>query len=90
VIEIKTDTGDSGCVQIAVADNGCGIPAELQDRVWQPFFTTKDPDRGTGLGLSICRTIVEQSAGRLELASATDQGTTMTILLPPHEAAAPG
>ncbi len=87
VVEVRTDTDERGWVRIGVVHNGCGIPAELQDRVWQPFFTTKDPDRGTGLGLSICRTIIEQSAGRLELSSGIDRGTTVTIILPPPELA---
>jgi PAS domain S-box-containing protein len=82
-IEIRTDFSD-GHVRISVADNGVGIPEEIHERIWEPFFTTKDPDKGTGLGLSICRSIIEQCAGRLELESTLGVGTTLTILLPPH------
>ena len=83
-INISTDVDNEGSVRIRVSDNGGGIPAELQERVWEPFFTTKDPDRGTGLGLSICRSIVEESSGRLELESEVGRGTTVTIILPAH------
>jgi signal transduction histidine kinase len=82
VVEIRTSADDAEYVRISVDDNGCGIPLEIQERVWQPFFTTKDPDRGTGLGLAISRTIVEEAGGRLELDSQTDRGTTVTIVLP--------
>ncbi len=82
-IEIRTDFND-GHVSISVTDNGAGIPEELHERIWEPFFTTKDPDKGTGLGLSICRSIIEQCSGRLELESTPGVGTTLTILLPPH------
>jgi two-component system NtrC family sensor kinase len=83
-ISVATDLAD-GYVRICVSDNGAGIPDELQERVWEPFFTTKDPDRGTGLGLSICRSIVEQASGRFELESEVGRGTNVTILLPVHE-----
>lgn len=75
---------DGGVVSISVADNGAGIAGELHERIWEPFFMTKDPDKGTGLGLSICRNIIEQCSGRLELESTLGVGTTLTILLPPH------
>ena len=80
-IQIHTDL-DGELVRIRVSDNGDGIPEELQERIWEPFFTTKEPDKSTGLGLSICRSIIEQCAGRMELESEQGQGTTVTILLP--------
>jgi two-component system NtrC family sensor kinase len=75
-------------VMIEIADDGAGIPLEVQDRIYEPFFTTKDVGRGTGQGLAIARTIVEQHAGALECASAPGAGTRFTITLPRQPPAA--
>jgi C4-dicarboxylate-specific signal transduction histidine kinase len=69
-------------VVVEVRDNGVGIPAELKDKIFLPFFTTKDPGQGTGLGLSIARKIVEEHDGRLEAESTAEAGTTFRVLLP--------
>lgn len=69
-------------VVIRVTDNGCGIPIELQERVFTPFFSTKA--QGTGLGLSLVNRIVREHEGLLELKSSQGQGTTVTIYLPAH------
>jgi signal transduction histidine kinase len=69
-------------VAISVADTGCGIPPELLERVFEPFFSTKDERGGTGLGLSMVRWFAEQAGGVVELASAVGRGTTVTLLLP--------
>lgn len=69
-------------VVIHVTDNGCGIPSELQERVFTPFFSTKA--QGTGLGLSLVNRIVREHEGLLELASKPGQGTTITVYLPAH------
>ncbi len=65
---------------IRVSDNGPGIPESVQDKVFQPFFSTKE--EGTGLGLSIATRIIEEHGGRLELESKKNQGTTFIITLP--------
>jgi signal transduction histidine kinase len=67
-------------VVIRVSDNGPGIPESVQDKVFQPFFSTKE--EGTGLGLSIATRIIEEHGGRLELESKKNQGTTFIITLP--------
>lgn len=67
---------------IEVADEGSGIPPELREKVFQPFFTTKPADRGTGLGLSTVAGIVRQADGRIELSSEPGAGTTMRLLFP--------
>jgi signal transduction histidine kinase len=73
---------EDGAVVVDVIDNGPGIPAELQDRVWEPFFTTKDVGRGTGLGLDIARRIVvDQHGGQISLSS-TPGDTHFTVRLP--------
>lgn len=67
---------------ISVTDTGCGIPAELKERVFEPFFTTKPVGEGTGLGLSIAYSIVKKHAGSLELSDAPGGGTLATLRIP--------
>ena len=69
-----------GRVAIEISDNGCGIPAELLDRVCDPFFTTKS--KGVGLGLSICRQLCELNSGEMTIDSAPGQGTLVRLLMP--------
>ena len=69
-------------VLIEVADTGCGIPANLQERVFQPFFTTKPIGEGTGLGLSICLGIVTALGGEVTFESEVGRGTTFRVILP--------
>ena len=69
-------------VRLRVEDTGCGIPADIRDRVFEPFFTTKESDEGTGLGLSTAYGIVKQMGGCLTLASETDRGTSFEVVLP--------
>jgi PAS domain S-box-containing protein len=70
-------------VVIEVSDTGPGIPDELRDRIYEPFFTTKPVGRGTGQGLALARNvIVERHGGTLGYTSIPGQGTTFTITLP--------
>jgi signal transduction histidine kinase len=73
-------------VVIRVKDNGPGIPKSVRDKVFEPFFSTKE--EGTGLGLSIAYRIVEEHGGWLSLKSKEGEGTTFTITLPCREDAA--
>lgn len=68
--------------QIEVTDTGSGLTDETRQRMFEPFYTTKQ--KGTGLGLAICQRIVEAHAGKITAASATGQGTSLRILLPMH------
>jgi signal transduction histidine kinase len=69
-------------VRIEVIDDGCGIPDDLQERVWEPFFTTKEVGQGTGLGLDIVRRIVvRRHEGTVTLKSAPG-ATAFTVILP--------
>ncbi|HOW43268.1 MAG TPA: ATP-binding protein [Candidatus Omnitrophota bacterium] len=68
--------------QLQVADNGCGIPQEQMESIFNPFFTTKSPSGGLGLGLSIVYRIIENHKGSISVESVVGKGTTFTILLP--------
>ena len=68
---------------IAVSDTGAGIPAGMIDKVFDPFFTSKEPGQGTGLGLSMVYGFVKQSAGHIKIYSEEGHGTTIRMYLPP-------
>jgi signal transduction histidine kinase len=80
-IRVRT-TGRKGEVEIAVADDGCGIDPEALDRIFDPFFTTKPVGEGTGLGLSISHEIVRRHGGRLEVSSEPGRGSEFRVVLP--------
>ena len=70
-------------VEIRIRDNGTGIPAEVQEKMFNPFFTTKPAGEGTGLGLSMTHDIiVKQHGGRIDVATEPGQFTEFTIVLP--------
>ena len=71
-------------VEIAVTDTGTGIPAEIVEKIFEPFFSTKDVGKGTGLGLSTVYGIVKQTGGFVYVDSKEGQGTTFRIFLPRH------
>ena len=74
--------GEDQEVLIVVADTGVGISEEDVERIFDPFFTTKEVGKGTGLGLSISYGIVDKVGGAIEVDSAIERGTTMTVRLP--------
>lgn len=80
VLTIAT-TGAENHVQIAIEDNGHGIPPEILPKIFEPFFTTKR-DKGTGLGLSITYKIIESHNGKIDIKSEVGTGTTFTLALP--------
>jgi signal transduction histidine kinase len=69
-------------VELAISDNGVGIPAEIRDRVFDPFFTTKPIGRGTGQGLAIAHNVVARHAGALAFDSTPGVGTRFVVSLP--------
>jgi signal transduction histidine kinase len=68
------------CVQ--VRDTGSGIAPEVIDRIWDPFFTTKEVGEGVGLGLALTYNIVKRHSGEIKVESRVGKGTTFTVLLP--------
>ena len=82
-ITIRTSLVNSTWVEIAIADNGVGIPKEIQQRIFNPFFTTKPLGKGTGMGMSISYQIItEKHGGKLDCFSAPGQGTEFIIQIP--------
>lgn len=84
-IDIRART-DAGTVHIEIADNGCGIRLENIDRIFEPFFTSKDSksqsgNAGAGLGLAFCRRVVESLDGCLYVRSKEGEGTTFEIVV---------
>lgn len=67
---------------IEVQDSGCGMDEETQQKIFQPFFTTKKAGEGTGLGLAICQDIVQEHGGSLSVRSQPGRGTTFILALP--------
>jgi two-component system cell cycle sensor histidine kinase/response regulator CckA len=73
-------------VRIDVGDTGTGIPADIVDKIFEPFFSTKEVGKGTGLGLSTVYGIVKQTGGFIYVDSEADKGTSFHIFLPRHHA----
>jgi len=67
---------------LEVRDQGCGIPKQDLERIFEPFFTSKDVGEGTGLGLAIVKTLVEDAGGRIEVESSLGLATIFSITLP--------
>ncbi len=85
---LKVATRDLGdAVEFRVRDNGIGIPPDIRDKLFQPFFTTKPTGEGTGLGLSITWDIVTKAhAGTITVDSEPGDHTEFTVMLPRHAA----
>jgi len=69
-------------VEIVIRDTGTGIPQDNVEKIFEPFFSTKEVGKGTGLGLSICYGIIEAHGGRIEVESKAEEGTTFRVMLP--------
>jgi signal transduction histidine kinase len=80
-ITVSANPSSGEAVQIHVSDTGSGIPADVLPHVFEPFFTTKR-GKGTGLGLSISQAYIRSHSGEIQIESAPQRGTTVTITLP--------
>ncbi len=85
LIDVR-DNPRTDMVEIRLADTGVGIPPDQLRLIFEPFYTTKEPDEhghgGTGLGLSVCRQIIEQHQGRIRVESVAGKGAMFTVKLP--------
>ncbi len=90
----RTDVGTCTCaschqvfqgdyITVTVSDTGCGIPAEVRSRIFEPFYTSKEQGKGTGMGLSVVHGILHGFGGHLLLESEPGKGTAITLFLPP-------
>ncbi len=68
-------------VVVLVSDNGCGMDEKTQEKVFEPFFSTKASGRGTGLGLFVSRNLIEELGGRIEVKSEPGKGSTFSVIL---------
>lgn len=89
-LTIDAEPAGDGRVALHVRDTGCGIPPENLERIFEPFFSTKQneqkPDRrGLGLGLAICRDLVDENRGTIDVESRVGAGTTFRLILPAAE-----
>lgn len=82
-LSIKTETATDERISILFCDSGCGIPAESLDKIFEPFYTTKE--RGTGLGLAITKQIIDQHHGEIRIDSSIGKGTCVTVTLPIYQ-----
>lgn len=73
---------------IAVSDTGCGIAPEIKEKIFEPYFTTKEQEKGTGLGLSVSYGIVKNAGGTIIVKSAPCKGSTFSVYLPVAEQSA--
>lgn len=82
-IAIATQVIGENMIAVEISDNGTGMPQTTIDRIFNPFYTTKEVGKGTGLGMSISHSIVVQKhKGKIECFSEIGQGTTFRISIP--------
>lgn len=84
-VEVIVEGGRTGWVRLLVIDEGCGIVPEHRDKIFEPYFTTKEfgeEVRGFGLGLTVCQKIVDVHGGTISVQSELGRGTTFTVELP--------
>ncbi len=86
-VRVEVSNDDAG-VRVAVSDRGPGVPEALRERIFEPFYTTKDVGEGTGLGLSVAWGIANDHGGRIEVSDRPGGGARFTLTLPGAEAMA--
>jgi PAS domain S-box-containing protein len=84
-VEVTTDRSDEATISVVIRDSGCGMAQNILDRIWEPFFTTKDVGKGVGLGLALSYNIVKRHGGEIRLESRVGEGSQFTVLLPVAE-----
>lgn len=85
VIQQLANHGTQGYCKMEISDTGHGMDKATMERIFEPFYTTKEVGKGTGLGLSIVHSIIKDHHGEITVTSKSGTGTTFTILLPEHQ-----
>ena len=81
-VEVETDLLAGATVAVVIRDSGCGMEQKILDRIWEPFFTTKETGKGVGLGLALTYNIVRRHGGDIRVVSRVGEGSEFTLLLP--------
>ena len=81
-IKILTKNITPTQISIAISDNGVGMKNEIKDRVFQAFYTTKEPGKGTGLGMSVVQNIVNHHKAKIKVSSEVNKGTFIQVVFP--------
>ena len=81
-IEVSTAKHSDQMLSLEIKDNGCGIPSDHLEKVFQPLWTTKKPGEGTGLGLGLVKRFVKSTGGDIHVSSELNKGSVFTVLLP--------
>ena len=81
-LTITIDNVDGNRVSVSISDEGCGIPEQHRERIFEPFYTTKNAGEGTGMGLDIVKKLVDKHGGAISFTTETDKGTSFVVELP--------
>jgi two-component system, NtrC family, sensor kinase len=81
-LNISSSLAENGFVKVSFRDTGCGIAPDNMDKLFTPFFSTKDAVKGVGLGLAVSYGIVERHGGRIEVQSQLGKGSTFSVFIP--------
>lgn len=80
-IRVTTLIDKDACAFIKIADTGCGMTKETEEKLFDPFYTTKDPDQRIGLGMTVARKLVSKNRGGISVESVPDEGSTLIVKL---------
>ena len=81
-IAINNELSSGSYIKLTVSDNGTGIPHDIQDKIFDPYFTTKEVGKGTGMGLAVVHCIVKNHDGAISINSEPGKGTSVNLLFP--------
>jgi two-component system, sporulation sensor kinase E len=82
LVEVTSETTDNAMVAVTIRDTGGGMSRNILERIWEPFFTTKEVGQGVGLGLALTYNIIKSCGGKIRTESREGEGSQFTVLLP--------